>query len=160
MLKKILAIILIITVSLFISNYVFAEERSMMDNAKNAVNNVMHDAQNVVNDATDGMKNVTNNVENNVNNATNDIRNTIDNTTDNITTNENNQNDIIDNGAVMGDDYVNGSYSAARTTATDTNTNPTSYLWIVLAIAALVVIGAIWYYATRVTNDNDNYHNK
>ena len=64
MLKRILAIILIITVSLFISSSVFANETNMMDNAKNTVNDVMHNAENVVKNATDGIKNVTGNAEN------------------------------------------------------------------------------------------------
>ena len=121
MLKKILAIVLIVTVSLFISTSVFAEGTNMMDNAKNVVNDVVGNAQNVVNDATDGIKNVTGNAENTMNGVT-----------DNVINDMNANND---------------------TTATDTITT-NSYVWIILAIAAIVVIGAIWYYAVRSTNDN------
>lgn len=152
MLKKILAILLIVTVSLFISTSVFAEERSMMDNAKNMVNDVVGNAQNVVNDATDGIKNVTGNAENTMNEATNNITDNTDQRNDNNAM----DNGIIDNGSIAGD--VDGAYSAARTTATDTVTT-NSYVWIILAIAAVVVIGAIWYYAVRSTN-NDHYDDK
>ena len=57
-------------------------------------------------------------------------------------------------------DFGDGAYSATRTTATDTNTTSYSYLWIVLAIAAVIVVGAIWYYATRTTNGDNNHNDR
>ena len=149
MLKKILAIVLIITVSLFISTSVFAEGTNMMDNAKNVVNDVVGNAQNVVNDATDGIKNVTGNAENTMNGVTDNVINDMNANNDNVNTMM--DNGAIDNGDITSD--LNGDYSATRTTATDTITT-NSYVWIILAIAAIVVIGAIWYYAVRSTNDN------
>ena len=47
-------------------------------------------------------------------------------------------------------------YTATRTTAdlTGTPTNTaTTWVWIILAVSAVVIIGLVWYYATQNNND-------
>lgn len=141
MYKKALILVSVILFALCIfSSYVFAT-----DNVKNAISNVtdtvVDGAARLGNDVRSGVGTVENGIENTFNmNNDNNKADTGTTTTDNT-------------GIVTTDDYV-----ATRTTADATTTNNTSTLWIwlIVAIAAIVIIGLVWYYGTQ----NNVHHSK
>lgn len=78
-------------------------------------------------------------------NAAGDVMNTIDG--DNNRTRNNNNNN-----------YTNGTgYNAVRTSVdqmTTGNMSTTTWIWIILAVAAIVIVAMVWYYAVQ-NNDRD-----
>ncbi len=61
------------------------------------------------------------------------------------------ENGAKDIGNAMHHDNTNG-YTATRTATTGTTTNgmnSTLWTWVILAVAALVIIGIVWYYASQ-----------
>lgn len=118
------------------------------DSMQNVVSgNVVKDAGNMINNGvntmTDGARNVGNTVTGTVNNM--DNHNNYD--------NENNNNNRNDNKAVMGTN--NGNYNTTRTSTAQTVNNgintmtATTWMWIILIVAAVTIMVAIWYYATQ-----------
>ena len=133
-----------------------------------------NDNNSIVNDATNGARNIVNNAENKVEGAVKNMGDTMkdsaNKTGDNmnnagyaITGNDNNNN--RDNNTTPGtvtNDTSN--YTANRTNTpttraagTDTgNTflgmNSTTWTWVILAIAAVAIVGLVWYYSSQVTN--------
>lgn len=148
MFKKILAISLTFLIALFISSTVFANSENIMENGKNAINNIMHDAQNMVTNATDGIKDATGSFENSANNMTNDLKDN-----ENIDDNMNNRNTT----AIPGDTSGLDDYSATRTTTTNITNNSFSIMWIILAVAVLVIVAALWFYGTQNNIDNNRH---
>lgn len=136
MLKKVLSLLTFATLVFFTSS-VFAannEVQDSMSKAGNTVRNVVGGAENVVENAAGaigtGVKDIGNAVSNGVQGMTNDG---------------------------MG-------YNATRTTArtTDGTTSGTflgmsanTWTWFVLAIAAIAIVGLVWYYAMQNKNE---YH--
>lgn len=113
------------------------------DSMQNVISgNVVKDAQNMVdrekNMITDGAKNVENTVTGTINNIDNNIRN--NSFTDALETKN------------------NGNYNTTRTTAAQTINNgintmdATTWMWIILIVAAVTIMMAIWYYATQDNN--------
>lgn len=113
------------------------------DSMQNVISgNVVKDAQNMVdrekNMITDGTKNVENTVTGTINNIDNNIRN--NSFTDALETKN------------------NGNYNTTRTTAAQTINNgintmdATTWMWIILIVAAVTIMMAIWYYATQDNN--------
>lgn len=104
--------------------------------------NVVNDTGNIVRDGINGVENGTRNVGNTVNDYMNNGGN-INN--DNI----NNNNNTATTG------LNNGNYNTARTSVDQTlnggiNTmTATTWMWIILIVAAVTIIAAIWYYATQ-----------
>lgn len=147
MLKKIFAFI--IALSLIIcTSCVFAA---------NEMGDSMNKTGNTIKDATEGVKNVVGNVENGVEagaagvvNGIKDLGNTFSDGAARVThdNNRNTQNN-------------NNNYSAVRTATDGTfmGMNANTWTWFILAIAALAIIGLVWYYAmqndtTKSKNDN------
>ena len=97
------------------------------------------------NDIKDGVHSATDAVIDGASNLANDARKgvgAIENTV------ENGAKDI---GNAMHHDNTNG-YTATRTATTGTTTNgmnSTLWTWVILAVAAVVIIGLIWYYASQ-----------
>ena len=87
--------------------------------------------QNVADDVMDGMRNENTNRDNNTNN------NNANSGTANRNTN----------------DYANNNgYNAIRTSVDDIATNnmsTTTWVWIILAVAAIVIVAMVWYYAVQ-----------
>ncbi|MBR3697262.1 MAG: hypothetical protein IKM97_03225 [Clostridia bacterium] len=84
------------------------------------------------------------------------------NTMDNMF-NNNNGNNIDNMGRDDNDYYTNGyntnGYNTVRTTEETTLNNrndmsTTTWMWIIFALAAIIIVAAIWYYATQ-GNDRD-----
>lgn len=139
MTKKFIVVLLAIFL-LLSTSYVFAANNELGDSANktsNTVRNVVGGAENVVEDAAGA-----------IGTGVRDLGNT------------------FTDGAARVRDNGNDGYDATRTatarTAND-NTflgmNSTTWTWFVLAIAAIAIVGLVWYYAmqndtNRVNNDN------
>ena len=90
--------------------------------------------------AKEGAQNITSSTENATNDVTNGMMNGMNNT--NNSTSEN----------------LTGDYNTTRTTsedvtATATN-NATMWMWIMLAVVAVLIIGLVWYYAAQSNNSS------
>ena len=145
MLKKslIIASVFCLIVSLsslvFASNIVSGTENVLRD-IGNGVQSMVDDAGNSVQDAKDGMSNMMN-----------DWNRDSENMENGMTRNDNN------------DGYTatdNGDYTATRTGATNDVANTgTTFVWVVLAITAAIIVALVWYYATQTsdTNNRDNH---
>lgn len=124
MLKKSLIILFIMLSIICISN-VCAASNTMADDVKNAINSgtntVIDGAENLAEDARNGVGHVENGIEDAL---------TMNNTAK--TTSQN-------------------AYTATRTATAETNgaTNSAMWVWIVLAIAAIVIIALVWYYGSQ-----------
>ena len=120
--RKTLIILSILFALLFISTISFANY-DIIDGVHSATDTVIDGASNLVNDARKGVGAIENTVEN----GAKDIGNAIHH------------------------DNTNG-YTATRTATTGTTTNgmnSTLWTWVILAVAAVVIIGLIWYYASQ-----------
>lgn len=124
---------------------------------KNVVSgNVINDAGNMVRDGINSVEDGMNDVGNGMRNAGNTVGGTIDdmgnmnNDNNNINNNDNNDNN---NTAVTG--LNNGGYNTTRTSVDQTLNNgintmtATTWMWIILIVAAVTIMAAIWYYATQ-----------
>ena len=112
------------------------------DSMQNVISgNVVKDAGNTVNNEmnmiTDGVRNVGNTVSGTVNNG-----------------DENNDNNRNDNRAVVGEN--NGNYNTTRTATAAQTVNDgintmtaTTWMWIILIVAAVTIMMAVWYYAIQ-----------
>lgn len=124
MLKKSLIVLFIITCILCISNACFA-------------NNTMNDMKNGVMSATnavvDGVENLAEDAREGVGDAQNSIEGALTMNTNMTGTNTN-------------------GYTSARTSATITDTTTrtsTLWIWAIVAIAAIGIIGLVWFYSTE-----------
>lgn len=120
--RKTLIILSILFALLFISTISFANN-DIKNGVHSATDAVIDGASNLVNDARKGVGAIENTVEN----GAKDIGNAI---------NRDNTN----------------SYTTTRTATTVTTTNgmnSTLWTWVILAVATVVIIGLIWYYASQ-----------
>ena len=120
--RKTFIILSILFAILFISTISFANN-DIKDGVHSATDAVIDGASNLANDARKGVGAIENTVEN----GAKDI------------------------GNAMHHDNTNG-YTATRTATTGTTTNgmnSTLWTWVILAVAAVVTIGLIWYYASQ-----------
>jgi len=125
--------ILLVVLIISFSTICFADD--MGNDIKNAVNGA-------TNTVVDGAQNLAEDVRTGIGNA----ENTIENGARNI-------GDAIMDGAndVMG--AGNNDYTTTRTGAEDVsvinNTAATTWTWIAVAIAAIVIVGLVWYYSAQ-----------
>lgn len=115
------------------------------------------------NDVKNGISNVTNTVVNGVENLGKDVRSGIgaaENGIEGALRMDGNQTSTnnADNTATNARSNTNNGYTATRTATNALTNNDTSTLWIwlVVAIAAIVIIGLVWYYGTQ----NNTHHNE
>lgn len=140
--KKLLISTLILLLTISLANLCFAFDDTMnsLDNAGQAVGNVM---SGIGNDVREGAENVGNMVQE----GTQGVGNA-------ITTGGNSVMNGIEN---MG----NGNYTATRTATTVnagyTNINPSMWIWITMAIAAISIVALVWYYASQHETKREDY---
>lgn len=142
--KKKTFILLFLTFIIFFNTISFANMGNDVKSTLNgATNSIVDGTQNLSEDVRNGISNAENTIENGVKG----IGNAITDSANNMRTNAN----YTDNDNVTG-------YNAVRTTTTDftgNNTmNSSMWAWIILAIAAAVIVGLVWYYAVQ----NNNTH--
>ena len=108
--------------------------------------NVIKDTENMMRDGANTIKSGVNDVEN----GTQNMANTVSDNNDMDTNNENRNNEETTAGM-----NNNGGYNTTRTSADQTlnagiNTmTATTWMWIILIVAAVTIMAAIWYYATQ-----------
>lgn len=137
MAKKIFMFFAIIILSLCCSVCFAAENNSNV--------NLGEEITDSINKTGDSVRNVTNDVMNGVNgNARNNNNNNYNN--GNYNRNNNTDNNVFTNG-----------YNAVRTSVDDVatgNMSTTTWIWIILAVAAIIIVAMVWYYAVQ-NNDRD-----
>ena len=129
-------ILLIALIVISFCTVCFADD--MGNNVKNTVNGatntVVDGTQNLAEDVRDGIGNAENTIENGARNIGNAIMD--------------GANDVMN----MGDN----DYTTTRTGAEDisviNNTAATTWTWIAVAIASLVIVGVVWYYSAQHTD--------
>lgn len=156
MTKKVLGIVIAIAV-IFATSYVFAANNEMgnsMNKATNTVRNVVGGAENVVEDTATSIGNGVRNLGNTFTDGA--ARVTNDGTVNNNDMNNDNMNN-------NNNDNNNTGYTATRTATGTTGTgtflgmSPNLWTWFVLAIAAIAIVGLVWYYAMQNKIEyNDN----
>lgn len=122
--KKTFTALFIIFVLLLISTFSFANN-DIKDDVHSATDTVIDGASNLANDARKGVGAIENTIED----GAKDIGNAI----------------YDNNGDNMG-------YTATRTsTSLDTtdNMNGALWTWVILAVAGIVIVGLVWYYASQ-----------
>lgn len=132
MYKKSLILVSVILFALFI----FSGFVSAADNVKNGVSDA-------VNTVVNGVNAMGADVRNGIGDAENGIKGALK-----IDGNQNNNN--------MANNRNNG-YDATRT-ATDAlagNNTSTLWIWLIVAVAAIVIIGLVWYYGAQNTTHHD-----
>ena len=164
MLKKSLICALAITILSLCCTICFANEKGdninlgneimkSIDKTENSMKNVVSgnvvkDAGNMVNDEMNMIKDGVNNVEEGMRDTGNAVRDGADNIENNMDRNNNNN-----NAGVAGTN--GGNYNTTRTSVDQTlnggiNTmTATTWMWIILIVAAVTFMAAIWYYATQ-----------
>lgn len=113
-------------------------------NATDSAKEMITDAKNTV---VDGAMQLGNDVRNGVGTVENDVEDGVN----DIVTMDNNVNST--NTARK----TNDGYTATRTATNSTNYNSTSTLWVwlIVAIAAIVIIGLVWYYGSQNRTHTD-----
>jgi len=135
MFKKSLIILFIIFAFLCVSNICFAA------NTSNTTNNVKNAVSSTTDTVIDGVSNLAHDVRNGVGHVENGIEDALtmdDNMTD------------TDRRTATG---TTGDYQATRTAdmtraATGTN-NTIMWVWLILAVASIVIISLVWYYGSQ-----------
>ena len=142
MLKKVLSLLTVASLMFFTST-VFA--------ANNEIQDSMNKASNTVRNVVGGAENVVENVAGAIGTGVRDVGNAVSNGVEEMTNNHNN-NDRV-------------GYDATRTGTTRTTDganngnflgmSSNTWTWFVLAIAAIAIVGLVWYYAMQNKNE---YH--
>ena len=142
--KKIFFTILTILTFAFSFTYVFAADglQGAADNVRNVVGGAENTIENAAKGVSNTRKNMTKDVENAGKTVTNDTKNTTGKVENTMT-------------SATKDNHT--TYTATRTA---TN-NPTfmgmssnTWTWLILGIAAIVIIGLVWYYSMQLTGNN------
>lgn len=129
--------------------------------------NTSNDIKNGINDASttmvDGAEKLGTDVKNGINNAGSDMVNGAEHLGDDIRNGVGNAENGIE-GALNMDDMKTTNYVATRTTGDSSGTNnsmninnPTTWVWVIVAIAGVVIVGMVWYYATQNTTTNNRH---
>lgn len=139
--KSLVLVSVVLFVLCIFSNFVFAT-----DNVKNAVSNV-------ANTVVDGANRLGSDVRNGVGSVENGVEGALklDNAGTNAVRTDTSRMDNTDKAGTT------GGYTATRTTANAATTDNASTLWIwlIVAIAAIVIIGLVWYYGNQNRTHND-----
>lgn len=144
MAKKIFVSLAIIMLSLCCGICCFAADNNsnvnLGDQLTDSLDKAGNSMRNVADDVMDGM-------------GTRDNR---DNNYNNNNTNNNRNNNTMDNrtGYTNDNRFTNG-YNAVRTSVdevTTGNMSTTTWIWIILAVAAIIITAAVWYYSAQDNN--------
>lgn len=121
------------------------------DSAKNAVSGAENAVEGAAKNMGNAIQNIGNSIKDGAHQAKNEVKNSMDKTGNNI------QNGLNNIGNTMNNN--NSDYNATRTAAEGTFMGMTSntWSWLILGIAAVAIIGLVWYYSVQL---NDNKRNK
>lgn len=142
--KKLTIAILFAVITLLASSAVFANEGGLQK-AGDAVRNTVGGAENAIEGAAGG---VANGVKGGLNTAGEATKNTVDDAKNGMNT-----------AGTTARNTGNDGYDATRTATaggTFAGMNSTVWTWFILAIAALAIIGLVWYYAMQTRSQESN----
>ncbi len=136
----------IIALSLIVSSsFVFSasELKDSADKAGNNMQNVVNGAGTVLKDAGEGIKDGARNIGEDIKDGARNVGEAVNDGAHDMTRTDNND-----------------GYTATRTNDNGTimGMSGTTWTWLVLAIAALAIVGLVWYYAMQNKNEY-NHHN-
>lgn len=152
MFKKVSLCIAIIAAMLLFTSFSFAT--NLGNEVQNSMEKTGNTVGNMVEGATNAGKEVVNNVGNAVSGTMNNIRDGFNTVTDDM--NNNSATDDINDSTANNQNDTNNNYIATRTATFGAGTNnSTMWIWVVLGVVALLIIGLSWYYMS----DNRNSHN-
>ena len=104
--------------------------------------NMSNSVKNVTNGVVDGVVSFGEDVRNGVGYVENGIAGAID---MNVTRDDNN----MMNGENNNNKTAQSAYDATRVATVGSTDTNTMWVWIALAVAAIIVVGVVWYYSTR-----------
>lgn len=145
MTKKIVSFIIALSL-IFATSFVFAasELKDSADKTGETMQNVVNGAGTVLKDAGEGIKDGAQNIGEDIKDGARNVGEAVNNGARDMTRTDNNDRYTArrtsDNGTIMG---MSG----------------TTWTWLVLAIAALAIVGLVWYYAMQNKNEYNNHHN-
>ena len=145
--KLLVSLVLIMSLILPVTIcYAESEMQKASNSVKNAVGGAENAIENAAKNAGNAVKSAGNAVMNGVNQAGNaimDSANKAGNSIENAMTNNTDNND---------------DYNATRTSAEGTFMGMTSntWSWLILGIAAIAIIGLVWYYSVQLNNGRRN----
>ena len=161
MIRKIFLTFIIVLSIVFCSSFVFATNNEnmtngisdAMNNAENKTENAVQGATNVVRDTVSGITDTTKNAVNGLTDSAKNTVNDITNSTDekNNYNNDNNTAMTTNNSTTTAN--TTGNYTTSRTSANGTlmGMNSTTWIWIIMGVAAVTIIGLVWYYSMQLT---------
>lgn len=146
--KKILVAMLAFFISLaFIATCCFAADNAgqdVVDGIRGAVNGAENAVEDAAKDISNASKEATGDMEKSANSVTNNVTNNND-------ANYSTSNNMNNNNT--------GDYMATRTSADGTATymgmTATMWTWLIMAIAAIVIVALVWYYGSQRTRNTD-----
>lgn len=151
--KKLLVSLVLVVSFILPFTIVFANDE--MQKASNSVKNVVGGAENAVEDAAKNAGNTVQNVGNTIRDGANQAGNEVKDSA-------NKAGNSIENGANAVEKSItnnNGTnYDATRTSTEGTFMGMTSntWSWLILGIAAIAIIGLVWYYSVQLNNNKHN----
>lgn len=135
---------ILFTVIAFLTGYSYANNTAM-EQMKDSIRNAVGGTENVVEDAAkngaDGVKKGFNSLGNTTNSVVHGISDGMNNTT---------------SGYPLDNDNNNDDYTARRTNTTFAGTNGTMWTWLIIGIAAIAVLGFLWYYSMQKASDKND----
>ncbi len=152
MLKKSLIILSVFCLIVFLSTACFAT--NLVEGTKNALDSAGNGVEAMVNGAEGAMENAKNGMGNMMSDMGEGMQNVMDDVKDGMGNDDMTNHDTT--GMTGTDD---GGYNAERTATTraisadgaSAGTN-SAFVWIVLAIAAVIIVALVWYYGTQTEN--------
>lgn len=136
--KKLLVSLVISVFAIFSFSICFANDRNTgLGTAANDVRNFVGGVEDTVENAALDVSNVSKDV-------TGDAENTMSNARNNM------------NNGIFSSTGTTNNYSATRTATDDgaMRMSSSAWTWIILVIAAIAIIAAVWYYSMQFTNTN------
>jgi len=147
MLKKCLFIVSIFCLIIFASSTVFAA--NITQGAGNVLNGARNGVEHLVNGTTNAARSAKDGVSNIMDDLGNDAERGKDHFEDDMTRDDNKD---MTNGDNQG-------YTATRTAADAGNAvggASNAFLWVILAIVAVVIVALVWYYGTQTENRSNH----
>lgn len=143
--SSVLLLTIIFSFSICLANN---EMQNLSDGVRNVVEGTQNTLENVGQGISNTSKDITGSMENKANQLSNDVMNTM--------------NDNNNNGETAKDTNNTMGYNAIRTATGTDNTfmgmTSTAWIWLILGVAALAIIGLVWYYTAQV--NSSRYHDR
>ncbi len=143
--------VIFVSIILILSGICFAEASNTVDlksEIKDSMDRTRESVGNVTNGIVSGSENMVNSITNGVDNIGNDMNNMIDNdmsyTRNMSNSNLNNMGNYNTTRNAVGENY--------NTDQMNTNT----WIWIILAIAGIIIAGTVWYYSMQGDQRDNN----